>query len=266
MERVAIFVDAGYFWVQVSHIIFGEKRNRDDIVLDAKSMRHSLLRETKKQFPNYALLRIYWYDGYGDNGLPTQQHKELSRLDDIKMRFGTRNKNGEQKGVDGLLMADLIVLAQNKAISSALIISGDGDLVPGINAAQTLGVRIHRLEINSYKASSPYLRECVDKNCVWDNKSIQEFAKNASLINDECEIKDSDSLLNEEDKSTLMFAARNFISSMTEEEKREILSQPSIPSAKDKILLYAAKQALARRLSPEEKIFLRAHVRKFLDG
>lgn len=43
LERVAVFVDAGYFWVQVSYILYGEKRPRENIYLDAKLMRESLI-------------------------------------------------------------------------------------------------------------------------------------------------------------------------------------------------------------------------------
>ena len=103
MEKVAVFVDAGYFWVQLSHIVYGERRRREEISLNARLMRESLLREVKKHFPESSLLRVYWYDGLGLNELPTEQHKSICCLDDIKMRYGTRNSVGQQKGVDGLL-------------------------------------------------------------------------------------------------------------------------------------------------------------------
>lgn len=124
LERVAVFVDAGYFWVQVSHILYGEKHPREDISLDAKLMRESLIREVKREFPDHSLLRIYWYDSLKIDGQQSSQHKTICRLDDIKMRYGTLNSRGQQKGVDGLLIADLINLAQNGAIGSALIVSG----------------------------------------------------------------------------------------------------------------------------------------------
>lgn len=132
LDRVAVFVDAGYFWVQSSYILYGETRPRENICLDAKLMRESLIREVKRQFPDHSLLRIYWYDGLKIDGQQSSQHKAICRLDDIKMRYGTLNSRGQQKGVDGLLIADLISLAQNGAIGSALIVSGDADLAPGV--------------------------------------------------------------------------------------------------------------------------------------
>lgn len=75
MERVAVFVDAGYFWVQVSHLLFGEKRPRNEVSINAPLMRESLLAEVQKNFPEHSLLRIYWYDGLGTNEAPTEQHK-----------------------------------------------------------------------------------------------------------------------------------------------------------------------------------------------
>lgn len=260
MERVAVFVDAGYFWVQLSHIVYGERRKREEISLNAKLMRESLLREVKKHFPESSLLRVYWYDGLGLNELPTEQHKNICCLDDIKMRYGTRNSVGQQKGVDGLLMADLIALAQNKAISSAIIISGDADLVPGISAAQMLGVRIHRLEISGQEASSPTLCEEVDKNSEWPRNDIESFAgkinKNSLIIQEEDQ--------NNQPLVSLDEIADKFVSSLNDNEKDEIVAKVSIPPEKDKQLLFQAKVALKRFLRPEEKKELRYRVRQLL--
>lgn len=261
MERVAVFVDAGYFWVQLSHIVYGERRKREEISLNARLMRESLLREVKKHFPESSLLRVYWYDGLGLNELPTEQHKSICCLDDIKMRYGTRNSVGQQKGVDGLLMADLIALGQNKAISSAIIISGDADLVPGISAAQMLGVRIHRLEISGQDASSPTLCEEVDRNSEWPRNDIESFAgrinKNSLIIQEE-EDQNNQPLV------SLDEIADKFVSSLNDNEKDEIVAKVSIPPEKDKQLLFQAKVALKRFLRPEEKKELRYRVRQLL--
>ena len=260
MEKVAVFVDAGYFWVQLSHIVYGERRRREEISLNARLMRESLLREVKKHFPESSLLRVYWYDGLGLNELPTEQHKSICCLDDIKMRYGTRNSVGQQKGVDGLLMADLIALSQNKAISSAIIISGDADLVPGISAAQMLGVRIHRLEISGQEASSPILCEEVDRNSEWPRNDIESFA---------CEInKDNQDTPEYEKNNQQLISLDNiackFVSSLNSQDKDEIINKISIPPEKDKQLLFQAKVALQRRLSTEEKKELRRRVRQSL--
>ena len=50
MRRVAVFVDAGYFWVQAVKIAQGEKMGRESITLDYPVLRNTLLQETKR-FP-----------------------------------------------------------------------------------------------------------------------------------------------------------------------------------------------------------------------
>jgi len=118
MRRVAVFMDAGYFWVQAAHIILGGRAQRNQLTVDYNKLRAELLSRASSQFPNADLLRVYWYDGPGPNG-KTPDHHALEQLDDIKLRLGTRNGVGAQKAVDGLIIADMISLAQSKAITDA---------------------------------------------------------------------------------------------------------------------------------------------------
>lgn len=264
MERVAIFIDAGYFWGQLSQIVYGEPRNREDIVLKYEEMRESLLREVEKQFPGYSLLRIYWYDALGMNDLPSRQHKHLGKLDDVKMRYGTRNTYGKQKGVDGLLMADLILLAQNKAITSAVIVSGDADLIPGVTAAQMLGVRVHRMEINGQEASSPALCEEVDRNSEWPLSEVENFASAA--------YEDGTTAMSEADEEAvanlqrLTETAHEFIAQLAPDERMSMEGRNTIPFDLDKKLLFLAKTTLGRLLYPEEKRELRNRIFEILNG
>lgn len=262
MERVAIFIDAGYFWGQLSQILFGEARNREEIALNYELMRESLMREVEKQFPNFSLLRIYWYDALGMNDLPSRQHKHLGRLDDVKMRYGTRNTYGKQKGVDGLLMADLILLAQNKAITSAVIVSGDADLIPGVTTAQMLGVRVHRMEINGQEASSPALCEEVDRNSEWPLQEIESFA----TANSEEFYYGSGNAYYEdiENLQTLTETAREFITQMSPDERESLSGRTTIPFELDKKLLFLAKTSLGRLLYPDEKRELRNKIFELL--
>lgn len=265
MERVAIFIDAGYFWGQLSQIVYGEPRNREDIQLNYEEMRESLLRQVEKQFPNFSLLRIYWYDALGMNDLPSRQHKHLGRLDDVKMRYGTRNTYGKQKGVDGLLMADLILLAQNKAITSAVIVSGDADLIPGVTTAQMLGVRVHRMEINGQDASSPALCEEVDRNSEWPLTEIENFATAAA--HDDLAYTPYEPYFEDlEDMETITATAKDFITQMSDEERDNLNGKTTIPFELDKKLLYLAKTALGRLLYPDEKKELRNKIFELLNS
>jgi len=57
--------------------------------------------------------------------------------------LGNLNANNQQKGVDSLIRSDLESLARHRAISDAVLIGGDEDLVSAVEAAQGYGARVH---------------------------------------------------------------------------------------------------------------------------
>ena len=58
MRRVAVFVDAGYFWVQACNQVLGRQGRRNEIVVDYGLLRESFLQEVANQFPGATLLRV----------------------------------------------------------------------------------------------------------------------------------------------------------------------------------------------------------------
>jgi uncharacterized LabA/DUF88 family protein len=93
-----------------------------------------------------SLLRVYWYDGALSRRL-TLEHASLAHMDYIKLRLGFVTGRGQQKGVDSLIVTDLIDLARNHAITDALVLSGDEDIRIGVQIAQSFGVRVHLVGI-----------------------------------------------------------------------------------------------------------------------
>ena len=90
-----------------------------------------------------------------------------------KLRLGLVNSRGQQKGVDSLIVTDLIELARNRAITDALILSGDEDIKIGVQVAQTFGVRVHLLGIKPARGSqSDYLMMEADTCHEWNEASI----------------------------------------------------------------------------------------------
>lgn len=177
MKRVAVFLDAGYFWVQLCNILTNSYSSRGQLNIDYEKLRISMLAEITQQFgTDCALLRVYWYDGPGVNGIKTSEHRAIDTLDDFKLRLGTRNGAGTQKGVDGLIIADMISLTQQKAITHALLVSGDSDITPGVIAAQSMGLRAHLLSLGSAVATSPYLAAEADFKRSWGLPEITVFA------------------------------------------------------------------------------------------
>lgn len=142
MDRYAIFVDAGYFFTQASQMLSSKKSyTRSELSLtDALGLKNLLIAKAEESLGNTRLLRIYWYDGVKFKLTPMQ--RQIVEMDDLQLRVGTINGKGQQKGVDSLIVTDLLELATNHAITDALVITGDSDLAVGISIAQKKGVRI----------------------------------------------------------------------------------------------------------------------------
>jgi hypothetical protein len=67
----------------------------------------------------------------------------IANLPLVKLRLGNLNAQGQQKGVDAQLRADLEALARHRAITDAVLLAGDEDMLPAVEAAQRYGVRVH---------------------------------------------------------------------------------------------------------------------------
>lgn len=77
MDRVAVFVDAGYVFAQGSVLLGGRKRPRSEVILDHEAAIR-LVSDFATRTANVPLLRVYWYDGTSTG--PTPQHLTLAHL------------------------------------------------------------------------------------------------------------------------------------------------------------------------------------------
>lgn len=182
MDRVAVFVDAGYLFAQGSVLLSGRKLARSEIILDTEKLVETLVQFAERT-TDLDLLRIYWYDGTSTG--PTSQHIALAYLPNLKVRLGFVNSVGEQKGVDSLIVTDMIALARNHAMSEAVLISGDEDLRVGVQQAQERGVRVHLVGIRPSRGSqSVFLLQEADVTYEWGEADIKPFLS--------CKPKDGD--------------------------------------------------------------------------
>lgn len=182
LMQTAVFVDAGYIYAQGSALIAGSRQPRTLIRLDIPRLLAALRDEADRVEPRARLLRIYWYDGLPRGGAMSRDQRVIAESDDVKCRFGTINSQGEQKGVDALVIADLIELSRSHAISDALVLSGDEDLRAGIVLAQTAGVRAHLLSLGPPADSvSPDLQAEVDTRAAWDVADVSRWLEVAQL-------------------------------------------------------------------------------------
>lgn len=145
MNRFVIMVDAGYLLRQAVEILSHRfSRVRSELhITDPAGLVAAIVRKSRStlDLAGRELLRVYWYDGVLPNG-PTQQQRALGHVDDVQLRAGTVNGKGQQKGVDSLIVTDLIELASHHAITDAVLVTGDSDLAIGIELVQRRGVRV----------------------------------------------------------------------------------------------------------------------------
>ena len=179
MGQVAVFVDAGYLFVTGAEAITGERKvSRERIWLDREATVSTLRQFGKEVAPGSELLRVYWYDGLGSGG-PTGPQLALAYTAERKMRFGilVESVNGfRQKGVDTLLVTDIIELARNRAMSDAIVLSGDEDVRSGVQIAQSYGIRVHLLGIApSAENQSNLLRQEADTVSEWGRDQLAEL-------------------------------------------------------------------------------------------
>jgi hypothetical protein len=84
----------------------------------------------------------------------------------VKLRLGNLNARGQQKGVDANIRADMEALARHRAITDAVLIAGDEDMVPAVEAAQAYGVRVHLWGIEP-----PYGTNQAER-LVWESDTV----------------------------------------------------------------------------------------------
>jgi uncharacterized LabA/DUF88 family protein len=175
MSRAAIFVDAGYLFAQGSVALAGAKQPRTALSLNVTAVIAELKAVYQANAAGCELLRVYWYDGAVATR-PTLEHTTLAHTDNVKLRLGFINASGQQKGVDSLIVTDLIDLARNHAICDAILLSGDEDVRIGVQIAQQFGVRLHLVGIVPVRGSqSRTLQQEADTTTEWDQATVAKF-------------------------------------------------------------------------------------------
>jgi len=140
LARYAVIVDVGYIYAAAGELLFNTSSRREFRV-DADKLISALTRHADGLIRG-ELLRVYWYDAARDR-VPTIDQRVIAQMAWVKLRLGNLNARGQQKGVDAQIRADMEALARHRAITDAVLIAGDEDMVPAVEAAQAFGVRVH---------------------------------------------------------------------------------------------------------------------------
>jgi hypothetical protein len=261
MDRVAVFVDAGYVFAQGSVLLSGRKLPRAAVTLAHEEALNAFA-EFARKISGVPLLRLYWYDGTSTG--PTAQHLTLAHLQDVKVRLGFVNSAGEQKGVDSLIVTDMITLARNRAISDAVLVSGDEDLRVGVQQAQEFGVRVHLIGIKPSRGSqSLFLMQEADSTHEWAAEDMSRFLRCQEISDDEADEPAPVIATGTEPPDPLRAVAAQVAARLEQTEIQALVdaveTAGQIPRDIDKQLLGGARAAIGRDLNPPEKKAVRRH-------
>jgi uncharacterized LabA/DUF88 family protein len=164
LARYAIMVDVGYIYAAAGELLLGVASRREYRV-DAPGLIQELTRNAENEIRG-ELLRVYWYDAARDR-VPTIDQRVIAQMPWVKLRLGNLNARGQQKGVDAQIRADMEALARHRAITDAVLVAGDEDMVPAVEAAQAYGVRVHLWGIEP-----PYGTNQAER-LVWESDTVE---------------------------------------------------------------------------------------------
>jgi uncharacterized LabA/DUF88 family protein len=163
LARYAVMVDVGYIYAAAGELLFGSSSRRDFRV-DAVPLIQVVTKHADELIRG-ELLRVYWYDAARDR-VPTIDQRVIAQMPWVKLRLGNLNARGQQKGVDAQIRADMEALARHRAITDSVLIAGDEDMVPAVEAAQAFGVRVHLWGIEP-----PYGTNQAER-LVWESDTV----------------------------------------------------------------------------------------------
>lgn len=266
MDRVAIFVDAGYLFAQGSALLAGQKQPRKLVRLDENAVVNELLAVAAKAAAGVPLLRVYWYDG--GFRWPSAEQQILADMDHVKLRLGFVNSAGQQKGVDSLIVTDLIELARNHAISDAVLLSGDEDIRVGVQVAQTLGVRVHLIGIEPGRGSqSKNLRQESDTIHEMDRTCVSRFLK---VLPKQAVLAVPAAAAAPAAAAVFTAIAAQLLATLTDEDVEKLSGvigqSPGMPSDLDGKLIAKARTEIHRQLELAERRAMRLEFRQMYEA
>jgi uncharacterized LabA/DUF88 family protein len=183
MLTAAAFIDAGFLFGAGSQAVFGVIRPRSELKLRAVPELLEVISSTvtaQSGLTDTHLLRTYWYDG-APAYRPHPEQLEIGGLPKVKLRLGRTTASG-QKGVDGLLILDLITLAQApKGLDLAILFSGDEDLREAVRFAQGLGVTVAVAYCGARSSVSGLLQAEADHLVLIDTADVATHLVSAGM-------------------------------------------------------------------------------------
>ena len=172
LERTLVFVDTSY--LLASFYNSWEIGARAQLEIDLPEVVATLGKMITTQL-NQPIHRQFWYDGIPDSG-PHRYQRALRTCDGVQLRTGQLIEWGErrtQKGVDTRLVADLVVNGMSEKFTDFVLVSGDADMIPGVEEVTRHGTRMHLYGFG-WDSMSSALRHACDSTTILDPR--EDFA------------------------------------------------------------------------------------------
>lgn len=86
----------------------------------------------------------------------------------------------QQKGVDVMLVADMVYLASNRLINHVILLAPDADYVPAVRMVKDLGVVVHLVHGSNLAANTEMRKEC-DERIELDPDFVHEARRTGNV-------------------------------------------------------------------------------------
>lgn len=250
MDRFALFIDAGHLLAEGGKLCLSTRR-RSLFDCDYQGVIDALIQFAEKHSGS-TLLRVYWYDG-AYKGIPGLDHLKVAGLGNVKLRLG-RMSGGKQKGVDSLIVRDLMVLGRERAMTTAYLLAGDEDLREGVRDCQDFGVRVVLLGIPSledqHNQAETLIQESDQHHPLDQTFWERHFTLKGAPVPAVSEVLDDAELTTEARRIGSTFADE-WVKRAANNEALELLTlKPVIPRLLDAELLASGRTGLPTRDKP----------------
>lgn len=142
LERTQIYVDTSY--LLASFYNSWDTGARAQLEIDLPEV-VAVLGRMSGEHLKQPVHRQFWYDGIPESG-PHRYQRSLRSEPGVQLRAGQLIEWGDrrtQKAVDTRLVADMIIGSMKGHVSDMILVSGDADMLPGVEEAVNNGVRVH---------------------------------------------------------------------------------------------------------------------------
>src|SRR5699024_1526514 len=166
LERTQIFVDTSY--LLASFYNSWQTGARAQLEIDLPEVVCTLGRIAQDQLKQ-PIHRQFWYDGIPESG-PHRYQRSLRSEPGVQLRSGQLIEWGDrrtQKAVDTRLVADMVLAAVRGNVSDIVLVSGDADMLPGVEEAVNAGIRVHLYGFG-WDSMSSQLRFACDTTTILD--------------------------------------------------------------------------------------------------